>query len=139
MSNDFRGDGNLGAVPVLKSVSVGGEKRSVAEFRIAFDNYTSSLDDATGETKYEEKGSFWLNATLWGPRGERAVALLTKGARVHVTGKLTLAKWTDKESGEEREALQLQADDIFISTVRVETVSFKEKAERSERAVAKAA
>jgi len=129
MSNYFSGDGNLGAAPILKSVSVGGTKKSVAEFRVAFDNYVTVNNEKTGETEYEEKGSFWLNVSLWGPRAERAVAVLVKGARVHVTGKLTLASWKDKESGEDREALQLQAEDVFLSTVRLDSVKFKEKKE----------
>ena len=37
MSNDFRGEGNLGAQPTLKKVLVDGEPHSVAELRIFFD------------------------------------------------------------------------------------------------------
>lgn len=124
--NQFSGDGNLGAAPVLKSVKVGSEQRSVLELRIAFDNYVVT-EQNEGEVKYEEQGSFWLSASLWGKRAERAAKVLVKGARVHVTGKLVQQDWTDKESGEERTALVLQADDVYLSTVRVDAVQFAEK------------
>ena len=41
MSNEFRGDGNLGGQPTLKKVMVDGEPRSVAELRIFFDRFKS--------------------------------------------------------------------------------------------------
>jgi len=39
MSNEFRGTGNLGDNPTLKTVLVKGEDRKVAEIRVFFDEY----------------------------------------------------------------------------------------------------
>ena len=39
MSNEFSGTGNVGDLPILKSVMVGSEERQVAELRVFFDEY----------------------------------------------------------------------------------------------------
>lgn len=56
MPNTFQGKGNLADAPTLKTVSVKGEDRVVAEMRVMFDNY--SFDQATQQ--YEQSGGFWM-------------------------------------------------------------------------------
>lgn len=130
MSNEFTGDGNLGEAPVLKTVPVGNEKQQVCELRIFFDRYKQ-----VGEDKFEQKGGFWMTCSIWGNRAELAAKHLIKGARVHAKGSLEQESWADKESGEVREALRLRLDDIYVSLLRIENVTFKEKkGERAEAA-----
>ena len=54
--------------------------------------------------------------------------LLQKGARVHVTGRLVEEAWQDKD-GEARTAIRLNLDDIYLSTMRIDTVTFKARSE----------
>lgn len=129
MSNEFRGTGNLGDNPVLKTVMVKGEDRKVAELRVFFDEYKPD-----GQGGFEQSGGFWMSASVWDRRGEDVVQHLRKGARVHVAGRLVEQEWTDKESGEVRKAMQLNADEVYLSLARLEQVKFRPKSETAEHA-----
>jgi len=133
MSNEFKGTGNLGDNITLKTVTVAGEDRKVAEARVFFDDYKRD-----GLGGFKPNGGFWLIVSIWDKRGETAANLLRKGARVMVIGHLTEAVWKDKESQEEKRALQLTADDIFLSLSRIDEVKFKAKKEQQEAAPADA-
>lgn len=123
MSNEFRGTGNIADAPTLKTISVNGEDRKVAELRVFFDDYKPD-----GEGQFTQSGGFWLDVSVWGDaRAESAAQILRKGARVHVIGRLVESRWTAKDSGEERRALQLNADNVFLSLARVEEVRFRPK------------
>lgn len=124
MSNEFRGTGNLGDNPSLKTVQVKGEDRKVTEIRVFFDEYKPD-----GQGGFEQSGGFWMNVSLWDKRGEDAAQHLRKGARIHVAGRLTEQEWTDKESGEVRKAMQLNADEVYLSLSRLEEVKFRPKAQ----------
>lgn len=126
MSNEFRGTGNLADAPVLKTVMVKGEERRVAEMRVFFDDYKPD-----GNGGFEQKGGFWLSASVWDQRGEQAAQLLRKGARVHVAGRLAEQEWTDKNSGEVRSAMALNADEVYLSMSRIEAVTFRQRREEA--------
>lgn len=127
MSNEFRGTGNLGDNPILKTVMVKGEERKVAEIRLFLDEYKPD-----GQGGFEQSGGFWMNASVWDRRGEDVATHLRKGARVHVAGRLVEQEWTDKESGEVRKSMQLNADEVYLSLARLEQVKFKPKAAETE-------
>jgi single-strand DNA-binding protein len=130
MSNEFRGTGNVGDTPALKTVKVEDEERKVTELRVFFDEYRPD-----GNGGFEQSGGFWLSVNVWGERRAAEVAQhVKKGARVHVVGRLTESKWTAKDSGEERRALQVNADDLFLSLARVADVGFKPRREQPEKA-----
>ena len=123
MSNEFRGTGNIAVTPTLKTVLVAGEARKVAELRVFFDEYKP-----TGKGNLEQSGGFWLDVSVWGDTLAESVAQhLRKGARVHVTGRLSETKWNAQDSGEERRAMQLNADNVFLSLARIEVVRFRAK------------
>ncbi len=128
MSNEFSGTGNVGDLPLLKTVMVGSEERQVAELRVFFDEYRQ--DGAGG---LEQTGGFWLDVNVWGERLAPEVAnLVTKGARVQVIGRLVENKWTVTGTGEERRALYLNADSLFLSLARVAEVKQKPRRQPSE-------
>jgi len=134
MSNEFRGNGNLADNPAVKTVTVSGEERQLAEMRVFFDRLRD--DGAGGLT---DKGGFWLDVTAWGDElVERCGRLLRKGARVHVVGELQQQQWTSRETGEEKTALQLNASEVYLGLSRLESVSYREKARvaRDEQAAA---
>lgn len=128
MSNEFRGTGNAGDAPVLKTVLVGNEERQVAELRVFFDEYRQD-----GNGALEQAGGFWLDVNVWGERHAAEVArLVKKGARVHVIGRLAESKWTVTATGEERRALYLNADRVFLSLARLSEARFTPRREASE-------
>ena len=129
MSNEFRGTGNLGDNPALKHVMAKGEDRKVAELRVFFDEYKPD-----GQGGFEQSGGFWMNVSVWDRRAEDVTQHLRKGARVHVTGRLVEQEWTAKDSGEERKAMHLNADEVFLSLSRLDEVKFKAKAQEGAEA-----
>jgi len=131
MSNEFRGTGNVGGEPLLKTVLVGNEKRQVAELRVFFDEYRQ---DGTGGV--EQAPGFWLDVNVWGERhAAEVVQFVKKGARVHVVGKLAESTWTVTGTGEERRALYLNADHLFLSLARLAEARFKPRREAAESRV----
>lgn len=120
MSNEFRGTGNLGSEVEVRDVTVNNEQRKVATLRVFFDEYKP--DGAGG---FEQSGGIWLNVSVWGRRAEQAAKLLNTRARVHVVGRLTEQHWKDKDTGEDRSGFQVEADELYLSLTRVETVSFR--------------
>lgn len=127
MSNEFRGTGNAGDLPVLKTVLVGNEERQVAELRVFFDEYRQD-----GHGGVEQAGGFWLDVNVWGERHAAEVArLVKKGARVHVIGRLIESRWTVTATGEERTALYLNADHLFLSLTRLAEARFQPRRDAS--------
>lgn len=124
MSANFNGTGNLGNTPTLRHVRVEDEDRPVCEFRVFFDR---SKPD--GEGGYEDIGGFWLTVNVWGKRAESAAKHLAKGARVKVEGRLRQDSWKDKETGESRVEIRLDADDVTLALSRIEQVRFVPKVE----------
>ncbi len=132
MSNEFRGTGNIAVAPTLKTVSVAGEARKVAELRVFFDDYRP-----TAKGGIERRGGFWLDVSVWGDTLAESVAQhLQKGARVHVTGRLTESKWNAQDSGEERRSMQVNADNVFLSLGRIEDVRFRAKRDAADATAA---
>lgn len=127
MSNEFRGTGNLGDNPTLKTVMVAGKEHKVAELRVCFDSYKPD-----GNGGYEQTSELWIDVSVWDKRAEAAADLLRKGARVMVIGRLTQNTWVDKETGGEKNSLQLNADDVTLSLSRIEKVEFRAKKEQRE-------
>ena len=125
MSNEFRGTGNVGDQPVLKTVMVAKEERQVAELRVFFDEYRQD-----GSGGLEQAGGFWLDVNVWGERHAAEVAqLVKKGARVHVIGRLAESKWIATKTGEEHRALYLNADRLYLSLARLAEARFKPRRE----------
>ncbi|QNM95478.1 single-stranded DNA-binding protein [Chitinimonas koreensis] len=125
MSNIFFGTGNIGKAPELRYVPVNGESRAVLNFSVYCDDYKRT---AGGELEQTDKG-FWVRVGFWGPRAERAAKLLEKGSRVRVEGNLVQDRWQD-ENGAEQRGLTLEADDVFISMSRIESITWKPRADR---------
>lgn len=122
MSNRFEGRGNLGADPVLKYVDVAeGEKRAVCELRVYFDRPVRDGEE------WKDQGGFWMNVAYWGKRGEQAGKLLAKGSRVFVVGTLVQDSWADKDTGEEKNRLVLEAESVDLDMMRIGSVKFVEK------------
>jgi len=123
MSNRFQGTGNLGAKPKLKHVDQNGEQLAVVDLRIYFDRRVPS--DA--EQAFEDRGGFWITASLLGRRAEMAASALDKGMRVFASGVLVSDAWVDPDSSEARVEMQLRLDYLALDLARVESVQMAAK------------
>ena len=120
MSNEFRGIGNAGDDAALKTVIVANEERQIAELRVYFDERPSESAADTGKDR-----GFWLDVTVWGERhAAEVVQHVKKGARVHVVGRLAEHRWIVTATGEERSALHLNAERVYLALTRVAEVKF---------------
>jgi single-strand DNA-binding protein len=123
MSNRFQGVGNLGAKPELKHVDQNGESLAVLDLRIYFDRRVpTDADDA-----FEDRGGFWITATLWGKRAERAAVLLDKGMRVYASGTLFTDVRLDSASVETRTEMRLRLDYLALDLARVGHIRMEPK------------
>ncbi|KEZ76706.1 MULTISPECIES: single-stranded DNA-binding protein [Salinisphaera] len=120
MSNSFTARGNLAAAPELKTVTVNGENRQVAEMRMYCDR---PIPD--GDGGFKDKGGFWLNVSRWGAAAEHAARVLDKGFRIKAEGTLVQNSW--EKDGEKFSRLELTADDITLDLSRVESVTRRER------------
>ncbi len=134
MSANFNGTGNLGNTPTLRHVRIEDEERPVCEFRVFFDR---SKPD--GEGGYQDIGGFWLTVNVWGKRAQAVARHLAIGARVKVVGRLRQDSWEEKETGEPRVEIRLDADDVTLALSRIEQVRFVPKAQTGETGDATAA
>ena len=125
MTNEFRGTGNVGEEPLLRTVRVGDTERQLAQLRVFFDE---SHKDAAGQ--WVRAGGFWLEVNVWGGSHPAEVAqFVRKGARIHVVGRLAEHHWRVTATGEERRAMQVEAEQVFLSLGRLEEARFKPKRE----------
>jgi single-stranded DNA-binding protein len=127
MSNDFRGTGNAGDDAALKTVIVANQEKHVAELSVYFDAHPSADPSEGGKDR-----GFWLDVTVWDVRHAAEVARhVKKGARVHVVGRLAEHRWTVTATGEERSALHLNAERLYLALTRVAEVKFHPDRRRS--------
>ena len=120
MSNEFRGTGNIGQAPTLRTVKVHGEDRSVVDLRVYFDRRIPMKDGS-----YEDDGGFWLTVSVWGSRADNAFKLLTKGMRIEVIGPLRLESW--EHDNEVRTEFRLTADKITIDPICLDSVTLRKR------------
>jgi len=100
--------GNLTADPELRFTPSGA---AVANFTVAstprfFDRQTSEWKDAE---------TLFMRCSVWREAAENAAESLTRGARVVVTGRLVSRSWEDKETGQKRSVMEMQADEVAPS------------------------
>lgn len=130
MGNRFQGVGNLGAKPELKHVDQNGESTAILDLRIYFDRRVSR----DGGDTFEDRGGFWITASLWGQRAERAAEVLDKGMRVYASGTLMTDTWLDPSSTEARTEMKLHLDYLALDLSRVKSVQMESKKARAEGA-----
>jgi single-strand DNA-binding protein len=91
--------------------------------RIYFDRRVPT--DEEGE--FEDRGGFWISASLWGKRAEAAAKVLDKGMRVFAIGTLHSETWIDPDSAEARIEMRLRLDYLALDFSRVESVRMSAK------------
>lgn len=94
--------GNVTRAPELTFTSGGKPK---AEFSVAVNRRYQVNNE------WQEQTSFF-NVVAWGLSAENAAITLDKGTRVIVSGRLEQRTWEDKNTGQNRSAVEIVADDF---------------------------
>ena len=95
--------GRVGTEPVLR----GSEEQPVTTFSLATNTYWKSGSEWREKTE-------WHNIVIFKPSlVEKAFNIVYKGARLHLTGRLTYGKYVDRE-GVERQTTSIVCDDIIF-------------------------
>ena len=95
--------GRVGTEPVLR----GSEEQPVTTFSLATNMYWKSGSEWREKTE-------WHNIVIFRPNlVEKAFNMVNKGARLHLTGRLTYGKYVDRE-GVERQTTSIVCDDIIF-------------------------
>jgi single-strand DNA-binding protein len=113
-------DGRLTRDPELKYTSGG---QPYCKLGIANDE---RYKDKAGQV---QKRTTFVSATVWGQSAEYAGKNLRKGDAVYLEGRLTLNEWEDKQTGQKRSIIEINAQ-------RVTPLSWPAKDGEQERASA---
>lgn len=117
--------GNLTADPELRFTPTG---RAVTRITV-IENRRRRTEDGQG---WQDAEPNVYRVQVWGSVAENVAESCAKGDRLHVTGSIFTDRWTDKETGSERTAQQINADEVAFS-LRYHTVKAT-KATRSSSA-----
>ena len=96
--------GNLTSDPELRSLPSG---TSVCKLRVAVN--TRRKDGQSGEWRDFPN---YFDVTVWGAQGENCARYLSKGRGVGVDGRLEWREWQDKETGKNRQSIDIIADTV---------------------------
>jgi single-strand DNA-binding protein len=79
---------------------------AVSELRMATSREFKGRD---GETK---KDTLFVNIVVWDRYADNCCQYLRKGSAIHVEGSLKLESWEDKNTGEKRSQIKVQAERV---------------------------
>jgi single-strand DNA-binding protein len=123
--------GNLAADPELRFTSSG---RAVARITV-IENRRRRAEDGSGWQDAEPNA---YRVQVWGHPAENLAESCTKGDRVLVSGSIVTDRWSDNETGQDRTAQQVNAEEIGYS-LRFHTVRASKATRRSADAEAEPA
>lgn len=104
-TNQVQIDGRLGDDPVLRFTPSG---HAVANFSIGHTPRRKQGDEwVDGET-------VWMRCSIWRDDAEALANVATKGDLVLVTGALESRSWDDKETGQKRTVVEIQANTATV-------------------------
>ncbi|MGM9489542.1 single-stranded DNA-binding protein [Ideonella sp. YS5] len=113
--------GNLTKDPEAREIRVDGETRRVVDIRIFSDEYRRAGDQLV----QDDDRCAGVDVTIWVERlGDQVVAHLRKGSRVEASGTMHLHRYKDRETGEPRAGLQMNADSVTLVLSRIDSISF---------------
>lgn len=99
--------GNLCKDPKVKYLPSG---KPLTELEIA----VSRDYKKKGSDEWTKQPALYLSVKLWDDHGSRLAGVM-KGRKVHVTGKMDVENWTDKESGKPRSKMVMTAYELDIA------------------------
>lgn len=95
--------GNLTKDPVLSALPSGG---SVCSLRIACNGRRR-----TGDGQWEDAPNYF-DVSVWGQQGENCHKYLSKGRGVAIDGRLRWREWTEKDSQQKRQSVDIIAETV---------------------------
>jgi single-strand DNA-binding protein len=96
--------GRLTADPELRRISSG---TAVTELRMAISRSYKANDEWKKDTLY-------IDVVVWGATAENCCNYLHKGSSVFIEGYLKMEQWNDKNTGEKRSKIKVQADKVHF-------------------------
>jgi len=112
IKNEWKGMGNLGADPQLRTTPSGD---SVCNFSIAIDEVYY-----TGETHNKRKveTTTWMPVVVWGRKAVNCARYLQKGSKILLNGPVKPREYTDS-AGIKHRTFEIVADQIeFVANIR---------------------
>jgi len=85
-------------------------------------NFSVSLTSGYGD----KAQTSWVNASLWGKRGEVLAPMLLKGTLVGVTGEISLRPYTAKD-GTEKSSLECRVNTVSLLSSKADSDSSKQE------------
>ena len=117
--------GRLTADPELRAIASGD---SVTTLRLA----TSRKWTTKGGEEREDK--LFVDVVAWGRQAEAACQYLRKGSPLHVEGHLKFESWEDRQTGEKRSKISVQAESLqFLDFRRDDQGGGSRRDERDDR------
>lgn len=130
MSVEVKVTGNLLGSPESRMVNTKEGRRKITEFRVMSNGYRRN---EAGELEQDDTKSQAFDVTVWNERlAENVLRLLQTGARVQVTGNQNTQRWNDKDTGEPRFSLQIDAQTVTLSLTRVENITYAAKRQKGD-------
>ncbi len=108
--------GNLTREPELKYTPNG---TAVCELGLAINHKYNSKDEKRNDVCF-------IDVIVWSKQGESCAKYLSKGSQVMIEGRLTMERWIDKKTGDNRVRIKVIAE-------QVQFLDRKEKQEFQER------
>ena len=96
--------GRLTRDPELRAMPSG--DRSVCSLRVAVNGRRRN-----SEGQWEDAPNFF-DVSVWGPQGENCKRYLSKGREVAIDGSLRWREWTDKNTEQKRQSVDIIADNV---------------------------
>ena len=77
--------------------------------------------------KFIDSGGFWINVSWFDRKAEIAGRLLKKGAAVIISGDLHVEVWVDKDTGEQKAAYKVNADEVSLDMRSLADVTYRQR------------
>lgn len=77
--------------------------------------------------KFVDSRGFWINVSWFDRKAEIAGRLLKKGAAVIVSGDLHVEVWVDKDTGEQKAAYKVNADEVSLDMRSLADVAYRQR------------
>ena len=77
--------------------------------------------------KFVDSGGLWINVSWFDRKAEIAGRLLKKGAAVIVSGDLHVEVWVDKDTGEQKAAYKVNADEVSLDMRSLADVAYRQR------------
>lgn len=77
--------------------------------------------------EYVDTGGFWMNIVWFDWRAGMAARLLKKGAAVIISGDLHVEVWVDKDTGEQKAAYKVNADEVSLDMRSLADVTYRQR------------